>query len=125
MKNKGNKYPVVNGVMTYPDGREVCAKFGVGLKEYQARTFQMAFRQDYTCALCPASFGVDKGRWSAPTFDHEGGRGSGGSRRDDRIEMDGEWHNAALCSDCNATKGSRRYHWKDCRYVPVSAGEAE
>jgi hypothetical protein len=47
-------------------------------------------------------------RLEAATFDHAAGRGLGGFKRDDRIEVDGHWQNAAVCWSCNGFKGSRR-----------------
>jgi hypothetical protein len=45
------------------------------------------------------------------TFDHEAGRGMGGAKRDDRIEVDGKRKNAAVHFGCNAAKGSRKVHY--------------
>lgn len=107
------KYPSVNGVTTYPDGSQWCdLRNCKGLIEYKHRTAQMYFRQDCVCAIC--------GEWmdvTAATFDHEAGRGA--NRQDDRIEVDGQWINAALCLPCNGLKGSRKYHWQDGKYVEV------
>lgn len=110
-----SKYPIVAGVMYMPDGREVCQPTKIGRVEYQRRLGVMAIRQNFLCAICGQYPGFAK-----ETFDHQDGRGSGGSHRDDRIEIDGKWHNAALCSDCNTRKGSVRYHWQDGLYVPVN-----
>lgn len=99
-------------VHVYPDGREVCnlkTRAGIGL--YAGRTLMMQKRQGGHCALCHWYLGM--------TFDHEAGRGSAGSHRDDRIEVDGRWINAALCYKCNGEKGSKRYHWVQGKYVPV------
>lgn len=116
MSRTPSKYPILNGVMTYPDGREVCnQKAKAGRQEYYTRTLQMLNRQAGRCAIChnPLIF-----LWVQ--FDHQEGRGSGGGHRDDRIEIHGQWHNAALCSDCNTRKGSVRYYWQDGLYVPVN-----
>lgn len=94
-------------VKVFPDGREVCP--GVGNREYINRREAMVIRQDGICAICetPMTF---------PTFDHEHSRGGG--KRDDRIEIDGQWHNAAVHFECNTRKGSRRYHWVNGEYIP-------
>ncbi len=97
---------------TYPDGREVCNDTTAGKNEYGRRTIEMAARQGNMCAIC--------GRWMhRPSFEHQAGRGSGGGHRDDRIEVDGHWQNAALCWGCNGQKGSRRYHWQHGYFVPA------
>ena len=83
-----------------------------GRAEYFRRLGDMVERQGGICALCPSDDGA--------YFDHEAGRGSSGAKRDDRIEVDGHWQNAALCYNCNALKGSKRYHWVDGKYVPVT-----
>lgn len=60
----------------------------------------MAKRQGGLCGLCGLPM-------TEPTFDHEFGRGMGGARRDDRIEINGMWINAAVHWKCNGEKGSR------------------
>jgi len=110
------KYFVANpeAVFVFPDGREVCnTKTTVGKLEYKSRTYQMLERQGMRCAICYSSLGYI---WSQ--FDHQAGRGSGGGHRDDRIVVDGQWHNAALCHSCNTQKGSRRYEWIAGVYQP-------
>lgn len=104
----------VLGVVVHKDGREVCQKNMEGLREYKTRTVDMVRRQDYRCAI--GNEYIEN--WTA-TFDHQAGRGMGGGHRDDRIEIDGEWNNAALCAHCNGLKGSRRYSWIDGKYRPV------
>ena len=100
-------------VKTYPDWREVCNMSNpLGRAEYFRRLGEMVERQGYVCAIC----GSDEGAY----FDHEAGRGAGGGLRDDRIEVDGHWQNAALCYNCNQEKGSKRYYWHGS-YVPVTA----
>lgn len=102
------------GVRTYLDGRECTDNSTAGKREYKLRTEAMRQRQDFQCAI--------GGEWLAPNcgqFDHEAGRGSGGGHRDDRIEIDGEWVNAAVCGACNGAKGSRRYSWQGNLYLPV------
>lgn len=102
-------------VRVYPDGREVCDRMTKeGRKIYRFRTLEMRSRQGNRCPLCPyLLFEMDA------TFDHQEGRGMDGSTRDDRIECEGEWINAAVHYSCNGRKGSRRFHWVDGRYVPV------
>ena len=99
---------------TLPDGREVCAKNHAGRQEYWARTLKMAIRQGGRCALTGKALTILN-----TTFDHEQGRGMGGSRRDDRIEIDGKWINAAVTSEANFEKGSKRYHWVEGVYIEV------
>ena len=88
--------------------REVCKDGIAGRREYKARTKAMAKRQGWICCL----FGhapMCRGRlsdWDL-TFDHEFGRGMGGGKRDDRIEIDGKWINGAAHEACNNWKGSR------------------
>lgn len=101
-------------VKIHRDGREVCQKNAHGKYEYQQRTLAMYERQGYKCAI--------HGGWMRPEevqFDHEAGRGSGGGHRDDRIEIDDEWINAAVCGACNGAKGSQRYSWQDGKYLPI------
>ena len=91
----------------------VCPDTILGNREYKMRIHAMWTRQDATCAYCRLTL-----RYDEATFDHEAGRGLGGGHRDDRIEVDGRWHNAALHYACNGKKGSRRYRWQDGRYLP-------
>lgn len=91
-----------DGVRITRQGFDVCLKTLQGRREYKARTLAMAERQQWRCALC--------GRWmnmDDVTFDHQFGRGMNGSKRDDRIEIKGKWHNAAAHLRCNQDKGSR------------------
>jgi hypothetical protein len=105
--------------------REICNQsLRTGKLEYRRRVAEMVYRQDRRCAL-QISHWCQKGNgylsiYSA-TFDHEAGRGLNGSHRDDRIEVDGQWQNAAVCEACNILKGSKRYHWRNSLYVPVGA----
>lgn len=86
----------------YPSGREVCKdEKPAGRNEYRGRTLAMVQRQGWICALCGATMGFDA------SFDHEHGRGMGGAKRDDRIEIEGQWQNAAVHIRCNTEKGSR------------------
>lgn len=85
-----------------PGGREVCAKTPKGRREYKRRVEAMWERQECRCALCGKYLRLDEA-----TFDHQDGRGMGGARRDDRIEVNGVPLNAAVHGLCNAQKGSR------------------
>ncbi len=87
---------------TTKDGREIATNTKADKAEYKRRTMVMAERQRFLCALCEMPLGDDI------TFDHEAGRGMGGSNRDDRIEINGKRKNAAVHSRCNVGKGSRR-----------------
>lgn len=101
-------------VKVFRDSREVCQGNAAGRREYKRRTLAMSARQDNLCAFC--------GTWMRdPSFDHADGRGHGGGFRDDRIEIDGEWSNAAMHISCNGLKASRRYHWQSGKYIPVLA----
>jgi len=97
------KCVAIKGVKTYPDGRQVCDKSAAGLREYRYRTMLMFERQMGRCALCLMPM-----RLELCSYDHADGRGGGGFRRDDRIEVEGRWQNAAVCWPCNSDKGSRR-----------------
>lgn len=101
-------------VKVFPCGREVCSELSRGRGEYRSRVWLMWERQGARCGLCLMPM-----READATFDHEAGRGMGGSKRDDRIvHDDGSWRNAALCFQCNGAKGSRQYEWFDGEYVP-------
>lgn len=92
-------------VEIFDDGREVC-DLGTpsGRAIYRQRIETMWRRQGYRCRICRRPLA----RIEA-TFDHENGRGMGGSRRSDLIvDVDGKPINAAVCWSCNMTKGSRR-----------------
>lgn len=111
-----SKYPVVDGVMTMPDGKEIChMDTSAGRREYKERTRAMCIRQGFRDAIT----GENMETWQA-TFDHEAGRTVG--KQDDRIEIDGEWHNAALLYATNTRKGSKRYSWVNGSYVPSKRG---
>lgn len=102
-------------VKTYPSGRQVCNKLTAeGRREYNQRKLAMLVRQEGRCCLeayapmCPGSLLP-----SESTFDHEHGRGAGGGKRDDRIQLpDGTWINGACHELCNA--------WKGSRYIPYN-----
>lgn len=114
--DKPNKYFAAESlaVKIYPDGREVCQDNAEGKRKYSQATEKMSIRQWEVCAICGLPFAP----WLQPTFDHQDGRGMNGSIRDDRIWINGDWHNAALCVPCQGIKGSKRYHWQDGKYVP-------
>lgn len=96
-------------------GREVCnQQTRAGSAEYRSRTLAMLERQGGRCCLemhapmCPGRLAENHA-----TFDHEAGRGSGGSKRDDRIVLpDGTWQNGACHASCN--------NWKASRYIPYN-----
>lgn len=103
-------------VRVYPGGREVCNMLCVeGKREYRRRVLAMLSRQHGMCCLyghCPDCPGVLLP--AEATMEHEFGRGSGGSKRDDRIELpDGTWINGASHGACNT--------WKGSRYIPYNA----
>ena len=87
---------------TMPDGREICNKTALGRAEYRKRTLAMAERQGWRCELCGLAMTPD-----TVTFDHQQGRGMGGGKRDDRMELNGLRFNAAVHGICNADKASR------------------
>lgn len=101
-------------VMIFPDGREVCSETKQGRRIYFGRLYVMEVRQGFKCAICERIAG------SQMQFDHQNGRGHGGGHRDDRIEVEGSWINAALCEACNILKGSKRYKWLGNKYSPVT-----
>lgn len=85
----------------------------IGTRFYKTRTYEMEKRQNFRCAICERTAGASM------QFDHQDGRGMGGSNRDDRIVDDrGNWLNAALCHACNSEKGSKRYEWLLGKYMP-------
>jgi len=102
-KPKDRKREPAPAVQTYEDGREVCADTAAGKAEYKRRTKLMWQRQNGRCCLC----GLPMEQKDA-TFEHAQGRGMGGAKRDDRIEVDGKRMNGAAHIRCNNEKGSRR-----------------
>lgn len=107
-------------VKVFADGREVCNdKFKEGREEYVKRKRDMWERQGRRCCLegkCPTCPG--KLLWTDTTFEHEAGRGMGGSKRDDRIEVLGKdgkmrWINGAAHHFCNAWKMSRSIQYNE------------
>lgn len=105
--------PRTEALKIYRDGREECLNNAAGKRLYAERTETMAARQNWKCAICTRIL-------ARPTFDHQDGRGMGGSRRTDAIVTpEGLWLNAALCCGCNHAKGSARYKWNEHGfYVP-------
>ncbi len=103
-------------VKVYADGREVCSQTAAGRSEYLNRTRKAENRQWGMCAICGQPFTP----WLVPTLDHQEGRGMNGAHRDDRLWIDGKPHNAALCVPCQGIKGSKRYEWREGKYVPKS-----
>lgn len=104
-------YELIPGGKRYRDGREVMdLKTVAGRFQYGYRLQLMVDRQHGFCAICMEWMGF-------PTFEHQDGRGAGGGHRDDRIEIDGRWYNAAICVRCQG-KGSVRYHWVDLYFIP-------
>lgn len=106
------KFLCDDGVYRFPDKREVCDdKSKKGRDEYQRRKLEMWERQGKRCALQITDICKQKqGRWPKDEiqFDHQDGRGSGGSKRDDRVWIDGKPVSAAVCPWCNCAKGSRK-----------------
>jgi hypothetical protein len=108
---KGAKPSGEPGVKVFPDGREVCNQFTTtGRKAYKRRIALMVERKNNMCCLhgicptCPGWLAEDEA-----TFEHEGGRGMNGGKRDDRIALpDGTWINGAAHLACNQWKGSRK-----------------
>lgn len=96
------------------DGREICNRNAAGTAEYKRRVAEMAERQGDRCAACHWPF---DGHLGPPTFEHQDGRTAG--HRDERIEKDGKWYNAALHGVCNGLKGSRRFHWVEGKFIPA------
>ena len=104
--------------VTKPDGREICRNHPVtgtseGRAEYRDRVRKMLIRQNGICCLA-----VHLSCCSGPlafkdaTFEHEHGRGMGGSRRDDRITLpNGDWINGAACLNGNSLKGGNRLRY--------------
>lgn len=114
LKHQRNKLPR-QGAVKVKNGLEKCRKTWAGRVEYRERTEKMWQRQIGYCAI-----GNHKMLVEDATFDHEIGRGMGGSNRTDAIEdKDGNWINAAVCVTCNSLKGSKRYGWFGNQYKPV------
>lgn len=91
------------------DGREICLRSAAGKLEYKLRLLAMLKRQKGKCCLCRLPLSD-----AEATFEHENGRGMGGSKRDDRIVLPGgRWQNGAAHLRCNLAKGSRRILYND------------
>lgn len=112
-------------IKIFGDGREVInTKIKAGKEEYERRIQIMWLRQGKKCVLrlaffCKLSEGLMP--LTAATFDHERCRGNGGAFRDDRVEIDGNQINLAVCALCNSIKGSRSIAqlaltWFYCRH---------
>ena len=110
-------------VKVFPDGREVCQtrldhpEGAEGRAEYKRRKEAMWERQKGICCLygflpeCPGKLLLKQA-----TFEHEDGRGAGGSKRDDRIVLpDGTWINGVSHLLCNSLKGSRHIPFNEAR----------
>lgn len=101
-------------VRVFRDGREVCSDTKAGWDEYNLRKRIMWERQGRRCCLenicpyCPGNL-----HWSDTSFDHSSGRGHGGGKRDDRIEVDGKPINGCCHHFCNAWKGSRQISYNE------------
>jgi hypothetical protein len=107
---RGGKPSGESGVKVMSDGREICNQYTTtGRKAYRKRIEIAWTRQKGRCCLeghcpeCPGQLYLQE-----VTLEHESGRGMGGSRRDDRMELDGRWHNGAAHLVCNSWKSSRR-----------------
>jgi hypothetical protein len=92
---------------TFPDGREVCNDNKAGKDEYKRRRRVMWERQGKTCGLQIAPQCMKRLPWEYATFEHQDGRGYAGSKRDDRVEIDGKPYNLVACPWCQSMKGSR------------------
>lgn len=91
----------------FAGGREVCTDSKAGWDEYERRKRIMWERQGRTCGLQISPQCMRKLPWQYATFEHVNGRGMGGAKRDDRVEIDGKPVNLAACPYCNCLKGSR------------------
>lgn len=109
------------------DGREILNLRTVkGRKEYSFRKEIAAQRQRNVCCLfgeCPTCPRLLLGYYFS--FEHEFGRGHGGGKRDDRIEITVNgltfWVNGAAHFECNAWKGSRVIAYNDAHNARVRA----
>lgn len=81
----------------YRSGREVCLKTSAGKREYCKRREFMYYRDNKICCLCELEILC----LEEATFEHTGGRGVGGAKRDDRVKFNGVAHLI-----CNQRKGS-------------------
>jgi 5-methylcytosine-specific restriction endonuclease McrA len=83
-KRVPSKYPVIDGVKTYPDGREVCTTRAA----WDRRKDEVFARDKGICQVAAlvgrAEHVIRPGdSWTA---DHKTKRGAGGCNRDDRLE---------------------------------------
>lgn len=99
LKPKDREPKELVAVHIHADGREVCQSNTRGREEYRRRRMAMFVRDKGICCICQMPIT----RKSDITFEHKNGRGSGGAKRDDRIEFNGVAHLA-----CNIRKGSQR-----------------
>ena len=91
-------YEVINKAFKrFRSGREVCLPNAAGRREYQERRKFMYYRDNKKCCLC----GEEILCLEEATFEHTGGRGMGGAKRDDRVKFNGVAH-----FRCNQLKGS-------------------
>lgn len=105
-----NINPQVNRKHPYrvlDDGREICSGTTAGKREYKDRRRQMWERDGGICCLCAQPIDL-----RSATFEHLGGRGIGGGKRDDRVSMNGVSHYFG-----NMAKGSMSYE----KYMELSA----
>jgi hypothetical protein len=102
------------------DQREICRNEPIGgtsegRREYKRRIKLMLERQNGICCLA-VHLGCCAGplRLEDSTFEHEHGRGLGGGKRDDRIELpNGKWINGASCYRGNQMKGGNKLAYND------------
>lgn len=96
------------GIIIYSDGREVCdLETTAGRWEYGQRKHLMWMRQQKKCRICTKPL-----REEEMVFEHQDGKGLGGSHQDDRVEKDGKPYNSVTCGRCNILKGSKRGYGK-------------
>src|SRR5579871_915722 len=109
-------------VKIHRSGREVCNLWcAAGKREYNLRRLEMWIRQGGRCCLCLQMMAPTE-----VTFDHERGRGMGGSKREDRTVLpDGSWINGAAHLLCNTQKGSRFVDYNHNHKSEVLDGRVE
>ena len=110
---KDMREPVAVRVLA--DGREICNQLtAAGKAEYLRRKWAMRDRQNEICCFhgfipqCPGYMPEEE-----TTFDHEHKRW----KKDERIEVDGNWLNGAAHLLCNCIVGSR--------FIAYNAGKPE
>jgi hypothetical protein len=105
-KRVPTKHPVVDGIMTFPCGRQVC----VTTAAWERRKMEVLFRAKFVCEVAKligrhAHLVSDFEGWTA---DHIKKRGMNGSTRDDRVE------NLRLtCNTCHAVAHDRNIHQRE------------